>query len=795
MPGRRLVISKIATFVTVLAMTVAVLASRLGVLLGLMIPAAMAQETAPASAPAVPVTVLTNVEQIVALGTNVPANQYQARLQGAIIYISTVARRLYVQSGERGVQLNLAGSLAPYKLGQRIDVEGMVVGGLPELRLGKCRVEVLGEEPLPPAKSVSPHRLAVGAEPYRYLTIRGVVRDMVSDRNYLRLQVAHEGLVFEAFIPGNNQPIPAEWLDAELELRGLSWPVRNSNARASGFHFHVANTNFLTVLTPGVRGRFDRPLLTCAEAARVPQEWRSRVRISGTVTVHRPGVGFYVDDGTGVIYVELLQPLPVSAGNLSMEHEPQTGLRPGDRVEVIGLRRNWYSLAPTLIQAEYRMLGPGQPVAPRPVSVDDLLEGRYAGELVTLDARLLDKRGFTNLRMSTLSLVFRAGDTLFQARWESEDPAQWDLKLDGYVRITGVNDAEGSASRRRSTFQILLRTPQDVQPAREPPFWTRPEARRIGLASGGVALVAAAWILLQRWQMRRLERRVGERTTDLSNVNARLREEVAGRERAEADLRRALEAEKELNQLKSSFVSMVSHEFRTPLEVILSSSNILDRYLDRLPPDKRKAQLRAIRSSVHRMSDLMEDVLLLGRFEAGRLDCHPVPLDLELFCRQLCADVEAGTAEGRIHCTVGPFPEKASADAALLQHILSNLLSNALKYSDADTWVDFSVMRRDGEAVFAIRDSGCGIPAADHARLFGAFYRGSNVGQTPGTGLGLVIVKRCVERHGGRLQFESAEGKGTTFTVHLPLFPSRPATVSESSIFPKSNSREDDSHH
>jgi signal transduction histidine kinase len=249
-----------------------------------------------------------------------------------------------------------------------------------------------------------------------------------------------------------------------------------------------------------------------------------------------------------------------------------------------------------------------------------------------------------------------------------------------------------------------------------------------------------------------------------------LQKEVTARERAEAEVRVALEAEKELNQLKSSFVSMVSHEFRTPLEVILSSSNILDRYLDRLAPDKRKAQLRAIRTSVHRMSDLMEDVLLLGRFEAGRLDCHPVLLDLEVFCRQLCADAEAGSDASRIRFTAGQLGEKAAADRTLLEHILANLLSNALKYSPAELPVEFTVTREAQNAVFVIRDSGCGIPAADHPRLFGAFYRGSNVGQTPGTGLGLVIVKRCVESHGGELRFDSIEGQGTTFTVILPTF-------------------------
>lgn len=243
------------------------------------------------------------------------------------------------------------------------------------------------------------------------------------------------------------------------------------------------------------------------------------------------------------------------------------------------------------------------------------------------------------------------------------------------------------------------------------------------------------------------------------------------RKRAESDLRTALAAEKELNQLKSSFVSMVSHEFRTPLEVILSSSNILDRYLDRLPPEKRAAQLRAIRKSVHRMNDLIDDVLLLGKFDAGALCCQPVPLDLAAFCRRAAREIESATArDGAIQFTTGEGNGEATADEGLLQHILTNLLGNAVKYSPADRIVEFELHRHGPDAEFVIRDHGCGIPAADQARLFTAFYRGSNVGQTSGSGLGLVIAKRCVDLHGGTIRCESQQGLGTTFTVTLPLF-------------------------
>lgn len=268
-----------------------------------------------------------------------------------------------------------------------------------------------------------------------------------------------------------------------------------------------------------------------------------------------------------------------------------------------------------------------------------------------------------------------------------------------------------------------------------------------------------------------LEKRVVDRTAELRQANGRLHSEVAAREQAEAELRVALAAEKELNQLKSSFVSMVSHEFRTPLEVILSSVNLLDRYLDRLTPEKRRQQFRAVHKSIVRMNDLIEDVLILGKFDAGGLSCQPVRLELPSLCRRAVAEIEsAANREGAVRMQMQDIGGEALVDEGLLHHVLTNLLSNALKYSKTPSPVEFQITRNGNTAEFVVRDHGCGIPVADQARLFTAFYRGGNVGQTPGSGLGLVIAKRCVDLCGGRIRCESREGEGTSFFVSLPLF-------------------------
>lgn len=206
---------------------------------------------------------------------------------------------------------------------------------------------------------------------------------------------------------------------------------------------------------------------------------------------------------------------------------------------------------------------------------------------------------------------------------------------------------------------------------------------------------------------------------------------------AEAELQRSLEQERELSQLKSDFVSLVSHEFRTPLEIIMSSTDNLQRYHDRLAPEKREQLLTTIHKSVRRMATMMEEVLVLGRLETDSITFKPARFDLRAFCQRVCEEIEAATAKScpvRLHAQ-GPVDE-ASGDENMLRHIFTNLLSNAVKYSHPGQAVEFLVERDGVEAVLQVVDHGCGIPEADQKRLFQAFHRGSNVRQIPGTGLG-----------------------------------------------------------
>jgi PAS domain S-box-containing protein len=247
--------------------------------------------------------------------------------------------------------------------------------------------------------------------------------------------------------------------------------------------------------------------------------------------------------------------------------------------------------------------------------------------------------------------------------------------------------------------------------------------------------------------------------------------DITERKKAEAELLKSLAREKELGQLKSNFVSMVSHEFRTPLGVIMSSAEILENYLEQLEPGDRREQLQSIQKNTRRMAGLMEEVLLLGMVEAGKMDFKPAPANLPAFCRHLIDELHSATdSKCPVDFNCGTIPEESYADKRLLRHIFSNLLSNAAKYSPVKSRIAFTIEREGLEAICRVRDQGLGIPEEDLKWLFNAFHRGRNVGHMPGTGLGLTIVKRCVELHQGKIEIQSSVNHGTTVTVRLPLF-------------------------
>jgi PAS domain S-box-containing protein len=323
------------------------------------------------------------------------------------------------------------------------------------------------------------------------------------------------------------------------------------------------------------------------------------------------------------------------------------------------------------------------------------------------------------------------------------DPDLVTLKAESYLGVALLD-----ASRRPLGCLCIL----DTQPMQELPRFE------------GILRVFAARATAE------LERKQATEALHQLNLNLELRvakrtKELVG---TEEKLRTALAKEKELNELKSRFVSMISHEFRTPLTTIQSAAELLQYY--RWSNEERQERFQQIHAAVQHMTQMLEDVLLIGKAEAGKLEFNPKLLDLTAFCQQLVADLQL-TASHPYQITFASQGQARNTwiDQRLVRLIVSNLLSNAIKYSPEGGKVELSLDYYADCVSLRISDEGIGIPLMEQQRLFEAFYRGTNVGTIQGTGLGLTTVKRCIDLHQGAITLASKVNVGTIFTVTLPL--------------------------
>jgi signal transduction histidine kinase len=227
------------------------------------------------------------------------------------------------------------------------------------------------------------------------------------------------------------------------------------------------------------------------------------------------------------------------------------------------------------------------------------------------------------------------------------------------------------------------------------------------------------------------------------------------------------EEREQVAELKARIVTQTSHEFRTPLAVLVSASDVLQRYGDRLTAEQRSDRIEKIRGAVRQMTDLLDDVLMFGRTDASRY--APLPTDLVELCRTAVELARASLPANLQLCAILPGGAvEAVVDPFLLGQVLRNLLSNAVKYSPAGGTVTLQLDARDDAVRFRVSDEGIGIPADDLPHLFEPFQRGANTGKIPGSGLGLAIAKRAIDAHRGIVEAANAPGAGAVFTVTLP---------------------------
>lgn len=261
-----------------------------------------------------------------------------------------------------------------------------------------------------------------------------------------------------------------------------------------------------------------------------------------------------------------------------------------------------------------------------------------------------------------------------------------------------------------------------------------------------------------------LERKVKERTLVLQ-------EALNDLEKSQTELREGLLKEKELHEMKSRFVTMASHEFRTPLTTILSSVSLISKYIKEEEQPQRDRHIQRIKNSVFSLTEILNDVLSLGKLDEGKVEVQLEEINLCEVLQSVVNDMDLilkPNQEIEVNC---PKNQKVKADITLLQRVIVNLLSNAIKFSFDETNITVEVLynKELNEVQVHISNQGIGIPETEQAKLFDRFYRAHNAANVQGTGLGLSIVKRCLELMNASVSFTSIENSTTTFIIHLPL--------------------------
>lgn len=258
-----------------------------------------------------------------------------------------------------------------------------------------------------------------------------------------------------------------------------------------------------------------------------------------------------------------------------------------------------------------------------------------------------------------------------------------------------------------------------------------------------------------------LEMKVDERTRILKEALQKL-------EQSQTELSESLDKERQLSEIKSRFVSMASHEFRTPLSAVLSSASLLSKYTKEEEQEKRDRHIIRIKESVKHLNDILEDFLSLGRLDEGRVAADPSGFNIKETIDETISDMKLFLKAGQHFKNEFVGNETVYADKKLIKNILINLLSNAIKFSGENSAVELLTEVTDQQTTIRVTDHGIGISPDDQHHLFSSFFRGSNAANVQGTGLGLHIVKRYIDLMGGTVHLQSEQGKGTVVTISFP---------------------------
>jgi len=575
-----------------------------------------------------------------------------------------------------------------------------------------------------------------------------------------------------------NKNVVTSWLTKDGELRHILWTTTILFDDQNVIEHIVATGIDITDRTNAVeeiqRLNADleaRVALRTAQLEKTNQDLRNEIRHRLHLTESRTQLIEILEETPDIVTIGNLE------GELSYLNKAGRDLMAlPDDLDITGYKLH----APYAPEAQTRVMKEAFPYA--------LKHGVWSGECAYLNSAgnevpillviIAHQKGDGNVQyLSTIARDISVRKQVEQQLRESE--ARFRSVFEGSPIGIVISTPDGRAIQTNSAFQQMLGYSQEELEQMRFLEITHPDDRTMNLTYMNETLAGrfdqyklekryikkngeVLWVRLYASVVRGLENEV------LFAIS--LVEDITEPQRIREELQHALEQEIELNELKSRFVSMTSHEFRTPLSTILSSAELLEHYSHRWSDQKKVDHLRRIQSAVKHLTGMLDEVLVIGRVEAGMVSIDLRPLDLVDMLSDLVEEVSLGVGtqhEIRLRSHEEIFPVRM--DEGLLRQILVNLLTNAVKYSPVGSCIELDLRKVEERIVIQISDEGVGIPADDLARLFEPFYRGQNTNHIPGTGLGLTIVKRSLDYLHGTITVDSQERIGTTFTVEIPI--------------------------